>query len=188
MRRLRASEYKRMPWKNGKGETVEIAVFPPGASIDAFEWRISMASVANDGAFSLFPEIDRTLSILSGHGMALTIDAAAPVLLTMESDPLRFAADVPVDATLVDGAITDLNVMTRRGRFAHSVERRASSFSVRGCERGETVYLLATGPVTFTSAGETVKLEAMDCVLVGGDAGVTAENIVCYEIRLQGAA
>ncbi len=136
-----------MPWKNGKGETVEIAVFPPGASMDAFEWRISMASVANDGAFSLFPEIDRTLSILSGHGMSLTIDAAAPVLLTMESDPLRFAADVPVDATLVDGAITDLNVMTRRGRFAHSVERRASSFSVHGCERGETVYLLATGPL-----------------------------------------
>ncbi|WP_313061205.1 HutD/Ves family protein, partial [Agrobacterium cavarae] len=136
MRRLRASEYKRMPWKNGKGETVEIAVFPPGASIDAFEWRISMASVANDGAFSLFPEIDRTLSILSGHGMSLTIGAAAPVLLTIESDPLRFAADVHVDATLVDGAITDLNVMTRRGRFAHSVERRASSFSVRGCERG----------------------------------------------------
>jgi len=177
-----------MPWKNGKGETVEIAVFPPGASMDVFEWRISMASVANDGAFSLFPEIDRTLSILSGQGMSLTIDAAAPVLLTMESDPLRFAADVPVDATLVDGAITDLNVMARRGRFVHSVERRVSSFSVHGCERGETVYLLATGPVTVASAGETVKLEAMDCVLVGEDASVTSENIVCYEIRLQGAA
>lgn len=188
MRRLRASEYKRMPWKNGKGETVEIAVFPPGASMDAFEWRISMASVANDGAFSLFPEIDRTLSILSGHGMSLTIDGAAPVLLTMDSDPLRFAADVTVDATLVDGAITDLNVMTRRGRFVHRVERRAGSFSVHGCEGGETVYVLAIGPVTVTSPGETVKLEAMDCVLVEEDTSVTAENIVCYEIRFQEAA
>ena len=188
MKRLRASDYKRMPWKNGKGETVEIAVFPPGASLDEFEWRISMASVANGGAFSLFPEIDRTLSILSGHGMSLTIDAAAPALLTMESDPLCFAADVPVDATLVDGAITDLNVMTRRGRFVHSVERRAGSFSVRDCERGETVYLLATGPVTLTSEGETVGLEALDCVLVDENASVTAENIVCYEIRFREAA
>lgn len=177
-----------MPWKNGKGETVEIAVFPQDASINAFEWRISMASVTNDGAFSLFPEIDRTLSILSGHGMSLTIDAAAPVLLTMESDPLRFAADVPVDATLVDGAITDLNVMTRRGRFAHSVAKRTGSFKVRGCESGETVYLLATGPVTLTSAGETVKLEAMDSVLVDANASVTAETIVCYEIRFRKAA
>ncbi|MEJ8310140.1 HutD/Ves family protein [Agrobacterium larrymoorei] len=188
MKRLRACDYKRMPWKNGKGETVEIAVFPPGASMDGFAWRISMASVANDAAFSLFPEIDRTLSILSGHGMSLTIDGAAPVLLTMESDPLRFAADVPVDATLLDGAITDLNVMTRRGRFVHSVARKTGSFSVRGCERGETMYLLATGPVTLTSKDEAVELEAMDCVLVGEDASVTAENIVCYEIRLQGAA
>ena len=177
-----------MPWKNGKGETVEIAVFPPGACMDAFEWRISMASVANDGAFSLFPEIDRTLSILSGHGMSLTIDGAEPVLLTMESDPLRFAADVPVDAALVDGAITDLNVMTRRGRFAHSVERKTGPFSISGCESGETVYLLATGPVTLTSAGKTAELEALDCVLVGEDASVAAENIVCYELRLQGAA
>ncbi|MGV1915576.1 HutD/Ves family protein [Rhizobium sp. 22-785-1] len=188
MKRLSTSDYKRMPWKNGKGETVEIAVFPPGASMDVFEWRISMASVANNGAFSLFPQIDRTLSILSGHGMSLTIDGAAPVLLAMGSDPLRFAADVPVDATLVDGAITDLNVMTRRGRFVHRVERRAGSFSVRRCERGETVYVLATGPVMVTSAGEKVKLEAMDCVLVEEDASVKAENIVCYEIRFQEAA
>ncbi|WP_296101635.1 HutD family protein [uncultured Agrobacterium sp.] len=187
MKRLSACDYKRMPWKNGKGETVEIAVFPPGAAMDAFEWRISMASVANDGAFSLFPEIDRTLSILWGHGMSLTIDGAAPVLLTMDSDPLRFAADVPVDATLVDGAITDLNVMTRRGRFVHRVERRAGSFSVRGCERGETVYLLATGPVTLTSQKDTVQLEEMDCVLFEEGASVKAENIVCYEIRFQEA-
>ena len=174
-----------MPWKNGKGETVEIAVFPPGASIDAFAWRISMASVANDGAFSSFPEIDRTLSILSGHGMALTIDGAAPVLLTMESDPLRFAADVPVDATLVDGAITDLNVMTRRGRFAHSVARKTGSFSVRGRESDEMVYLLATGSVTLTTADETVELEAMSCAVVDEDVNVLAENIVCYEMRLR---
>ena len=25
---LRAKDYRRMPWKNGGGETVEIAVFP----------------------------------------------------------------------------------------------------------------------------------------------------------------
>lgn len=43
MRILRASDHKRMPWKNGKGETVEIAVFPEGASVDTFDWRISMA-------------------------------------------------------------------------------------------------------------------------------------------------
>ena len=67
MRILRASDYKRTPWKNGAGETVELAVFPPGASVGDFDWRISMSSLVADGAFSLFPGIDRTLCILSGR-------------------------------------------------------------------------------------------------------------------------
>ena len=61
---LTASSYRRMPWKNGGGETVEIAVSPEGAALSEFDWRISMATVATDGPFSIFPGIDRTLSIL----------------------------------------------------------------------------------------------------------------------------
>ena len=50
-----------MPWKNGGGETAEIAVSPPGAALDDFDWRLSMARVETDGPFSAFPGIDRTL-------------------------------------------------------------------------------------------------------------------------------
>lgn len=114
MKILRASEYKTMPWKNGGGVTVEIAIHPPGASVDAFEWRISMATVAQDGPFSSFPGIDRTLAIIEGNGMALSIAGDEPVALTTKSTPLPFAADVPVDASLMDGSIVDLNIMTRR--------------------------------------------------------------------------
>lgn len=92
---MRASSYKRMPWKNGGGETVEIAVFPQGASVDDFDWRISMATVASDGPFSIFPGIDRTLSILEGNGMALAIAANDPLLLTIESTPCPFRRMCP---------------------------------------------------------------------------------------------
>jgi environmental stress-induced protein Ves len=64
MKILRASTHKAMPWKNGGGETAEIAVFPEGASMQDFGWRVSMAKVTENGPFSLFPDIDRTLSIL----------------------------------------------------------------------------------------------------------------------------
>jgi environmental stress-induced protein Ves len=37
MRVLREADCRRMPWKNGGGETVEIARFPDNASIDTFE-------------------------------------------------------------------------------------------------------------------------------------------------------
>ncbi len=72
MRMIRSSDYRRMPWKNGGGETVEIAIAPAGASLDAFDWRISMACVASSGPFSRLPGIDRTLAVLAGPASAST--------------------------------------------------------------------------------------------------------------------
>jgi environmental stress-induced protein Ves len=77
---VRASECRTTAWKNGGGSTTEIAVAPPGASLDDFDWRISMARVASDGPFSEFPGIDRTLAIVKGNGMSLAIANAEPVL------------------------------------------------------------------------------------------------------------
>jgi environmental stress-induced protein Ves len=57
MRILRAENYRRMQWKNGGGETAEIAVSPDSAGLDDFDWRISMATgQASGGPFSMpFP-------------------------------------------------------------------------------------------------------------------------------------
>lgn len=122
---LRATQHRRMPWKNGGGETTEIAVGPPGAGLDDFAWRISMARIASDGPFSAFAGVDRTLAVLSGDGLRLAIGDAAPVERRPGEAPLAFAADVPTHATLIGGEVTDLNVMTRRGAWRHRVERHA---------------------------------------------------------------
>ncbi|MFN7103700.1 MAG: HutD family protein [Pseudorhizobium sp.] len=126
MKILRAGDYKRMPWKNGGGETVEIAVFPHDASVDTFDWRISMAAVAQDGPFSVFPGVDRTLSVLEGNGIDLTVDGREATRLTQASAPLAFPADAPTMARLLDGPIRDLNVMSRRAAFSHVVEHRSA--------------------------------------------------------------
>ena len=47
----RSADYRRMRWKNGLGETAQIAISPDGAALDGFEWRISMAHVEADGPF-----------------------------------------------------------------------------------------------------------------------------------------
>lgn len=131
MRILRAADYRRMPWKNGGGETAEIAVFPAGASLEAIDWRLSMAVVGGDGPFSQFPGVDRTLTILDGAGFHLTVGPYGEKhALTRDSKPLAFPADVAAHATLIGGAVTDLNVMTRRHSFGHSVERIALSGQV----------------------------------------------------------
>ncbi len=130
MRILRAADYKRMPWKNGKGETVEIAVFPPGASVADFDWRISMATVSEDGPFSIFEGIDRTLSILSGEGIELLVVGQEPAILRQETVPHAFAADAATSARLLDDTVVDLNVMTRRLRFTHKVSRLSAENEV----------------------------------------------------------
>jgi environmental stress-induced protein Ves len=126
-----------MPWKNGKGETVEIAVFPAHASVDTFDWRISTATVAEDGPFSHFAGIDRTLSILTGQGMMLSVEGRDNILLQQSSDPYVFPGDVDTTAVLTGGAITDLNVMTRRGRFVHHVTRLVVEGSLGIAPRAE---------------------------------------------------
>jgi environmental stress-induced protein Ves len=154
MKFLRQTDYTRMPWKNGGGETTEIAVSPPAAGLEDFDWRISMALVKGDGPFSIFPGIDRTLGILDGNGMHLTIDGKR-FDVTPVSSPLPFAADVPTDAVLVDGEITDLNVMSRRAKYRHQVERLDLEGALTLASNAAVVVVLCdTGAVHITTPGE----------------------------------
>lgn len=181
---FRNSDHRRMPWKNGGGETVEIAVFPPDASMENFGWRISMASVATDGPFSIFTGVDRTLSILEGHGMTLEISGRAPVTLTAQDAPYAFPADAATDARLVDGAITDLNVMTRRGIFFHAVERRVIDGVTAVKKHGGTLMLLALGNIKAGS----MRLGRLDATLLDGDVTLEAdEAVTVYLIRMDQA-
>jgi uncharacterized protein len=120
---IRLSDLKPTPWKNGGGITTEISAHPVGSDVETFDWRISMASVAKSGPFSLFPGIERTLTVIEGIGLVLDVAAHGTKVLDARSPPLTFPGDVPTSATLQNGPIVDLNVMTRRGRATHAVER-----------------------------------------------------------------
>lgn len=56
-------------WRNAAGETREICTFPP-AKRD-FYWRASIASIAANGEFSLFPGMERIVTLLEGGEMFL---------------------------------------------------------------------------------------------------------------------
>ncbi len=164
---------------------MEIAVSPEGASLETFDWRISMATVATDGPFSSFAGIDRTLSILSGNGMNLTIEGMPPVSLNQQSDPLRFPADVATTATLTDGPITDLNVMTRRGVFRHHVERRTGPVAVP--EALQTRLILNGGSELRCNWRDgSAHLAYLDCLIIDAkDPGLTlAGDGVIYLVHL----
>lgn len=177
---LRAKSYARMPWKNGGGETREIAIFPPAASLDTLDWRVSMAVVAQDGPFSSFPGIDRTLCVIEGAGMDLDFGSDGGVrTVTPTTAPFEFAADKPLSARLIDGAITDLNVMSRRDRYRHSVRRlpleprpisvgSMANWTLLFCERGKVRCSIARAA--------DIALDTWDCLLL-------SETTRLFELR-----
>jgi environmental stress-induced protein Ves len=166
-------ECRRMPWKNGGGETIEIAVFPPAADLDEFDCRVSMATVAADGPFSIFPEIDRTLCVLSGNGISLALHGRASLALDRHSAPFSFPADIPAVARLTDGPIADFNVMTRRTGWRHTVERHRMDAGMEiglGPSATPTIVFCQRGVVHAHAAADIYALTLHATLLVENDA------------------
>lgn len=122
MHKLTTGDFLVMPWKNGGGVTTQLAVFPPGAGLDKFDWRISTAQVASEGPFSLFPGIDRSLAVIQGHGLILTGADGECHRMGEGSDPFIFRGEQRIDAQLKGGSVIDFNVMTRRSACSHLLE------------------------------------------------------------------
>jgi environmental stress-induced protein Ves len=119
---LRSVDYVARPWKNGGGTTRDIAVSPPGASLDTFDWRLSLAQVDRDGPFSRFDNVDRTLVLLSGAMTLLERDRRTDLVC---NEPFTFAGERAIEARVAGGSTLDFNVMTRRGRASHTVRRES---------------------------------------------------------------
>jgi environmental stress-induced protein Ves len=189
VRIIRASDCLTTPWKNGGGSTTEIAASPAGGTLETFDWRISMARVASDGPFSDFPGIDRTLAVIDGSGMVLTIGDRPPLTLSRGAEPVSFPGDTPTSARLTAGEITDLNVMTRRGRFVHRVERVAAPAL---CDFGDddmAVVLSLDGATTVTVGGDSAMLHHGDAMVVSRTEGGLRISATegCYLVRLRDA-
>lgn len=58
-------QYQIIAWKIGKGVTTELAI-NSGGTLNNFDWRLSIASVVGNGAFSHFSGYHRQLILLRG--------------------------------------------------------------------------------------------------------------------------
>lgn len=107
---LTQADYSRQPWKNGRGSTTELWRLERDGRVLV---RLSQAAVVEDGPFSLFPAIERNLTVLSGPGFRLLGGG-----LDLRCDPLvpvAFPGDIAIMATETLGQRSDdFNVMTAR--------------------------------------------------------------------------
>jgi environmental stress-induced protein Ves len=180
-----ANEYRRERWRNQLGWTREILRLDAAARPvdgDDWDWRLSIAEIEQDAAFSAFPGIERELVLLSGNGLRLRFDDGELHELHPPHDKLRFAGERGVHGELVDGTTHDFNLMWRRERVqAQLWHRPLVGPMVIFAEPGQTwaVHLMA-GQARFAddtglpplAAGDTAVLaaggERLRAVIEGG--------------------
>lgn len=169
IRILHESDAVKKPWKNGRGVTTEIAISPPGADFarGEFDWRVSRATIVEDGPFSSFPDHDRVLVLLDGAGIEVTHGNAAPVALH-SLVPHRFRGDVATRARLFAGPVSDFNVFVARGRFdaeleiLHDGERPIASgvgVSLLCVVRGSLVATIDPGSPIRLTTNDTLRID-----------------------------
>lgn len=158
LHRFAIADLPRTPWKNGGGSTREVVCQPPGAGMDAFDWRVSIATIAQSGPFSVFAGIDRTIMLLAGDGVQLSVPGHWEHTLARPAQPFAFPGDLAVDCTLLGGESTDFNVMTRRGVAAAAVQVHRAAALLESTPGG--VLLALQGDWTLTDGVETLDLRA----------------------------
>ncbi len=174
-RHVLASDGRRMRWANGMGVTTEIAVFPADAGLDDFHWRVSVARMTADAAFSPLPGIDRTLVVVDGVGLDLAVGSGGLRRLGLNSEPFRFPGDVPAFGRLVNGPVSNFNVMTDRRTGDHQVER----VRVNG-----TFTLWTTGSTIIYALGA---LTANEVDMAPGDTAIVGDPPTCLQLEGQEA-
>lgn len=112
-------EYKEMKWKNGKGITEEIAIYPKNATINDFEWRISSAKFDSSGPFSKFEGYKRILVQLEGNPIKIKHKDSEKILKLFE--PYHFSGSIDTDSE-VDGFVKDFNIIWKENEYKVDVK------------------------------------------------------------------
>lgn len=169
---LRAAERAAVPWLNGGGLTAEVLRRPAAADTGGFGWRLSIATVDGDGVFSRYPGVDRVLLPLSAGGLDLRDGERLVHLARFEA--YRFAGEGTVSSANVTQPTLDLNLMTRRGSWAgtlESLEVRKDWTAATG-RHDELAFVVLEGSLRV---GGHV-LTAQDAVLVEAGGRVSAHG------------
>ncbi len=162
---VRADAYRRMPWKNGAGQTSEIHCEP---TADDWRWRLSIAQIEVAAPFSSYPGIERELVLLTGNGLRLHFDDGQVSELHPPCGGLRFPGERRVVGEPIEGPSCDFNLMWKRGEVNACLWRRPlAGTMVLFVAPGETwVVHLLTGKGRFADDSGLGQLEMGDTALL----------------------
>jgi uncharacterized protein len=138
MRHLTPADYTAMPWANGRGQTVEL-VRQDYVNGKIF-YRLSIATVSENGPFSIFSGVNRSLTVIDGPGFDLIGERK------LRADPLvpvEFSGDCRIVAANVVQSSQDFNVMACASHQMKVSIRREGILEDYG---GELLFYFALAP------------------------------------------
>ncbi len=163
-------QFKKVKWKNGKGETIELAI-NDGGSMSNFDWRLSIASVVEDGEFSDFSGYQRNLILIEGDNILLEHDGCQSNHLTESLSFATFDGGSKTMGTISNGAIKDFNLMHDAQVYDAQVETyqnkkcitlRAADYCFVYCLQDEAqIAMLDDKQELLLKAGHLLKLSAL---------------------------
>jgi environmental stress-induced protein Ves len=119
--RLDPSAYRRTPWKNGGGVTIDIAdAYAPGAvpgSWNGMLWRLGRTQIVEPGPFSDLSGFDRILTVIGGRGLVLQIEGGPALDVREPFRPVRFRGEDRITSRLEAGPVAVFNLMCDRTRY-----------------------------------------------------------------------
>ncbi|GAA5118092.1 hypothetical protein GCM10023339_30080 [Alloalcanivorax gelatiniphagus] len=100
---VRSDEVRPQPWGDAGGTTRELARDDAGA------WRISLADIPAEAAFTAFAGRHRVLTVVEGPVLDLVVDGVAHVIEPQR--PFGFSGDASVVASVPEGPVRALDVV-----------------------------------------------------------------------------
>lgn len=161
------------PWGQGQGQVREIAsgtLDADGALLPAtdttWDWRLSVASIERAGTFTPYERCDRTLTVINGELLELTVDGTAQALELYR--PFKFPGDGTTSATLPTGEVLVLNLITRSGAARGNVRIVELSKKREQHLFGSQFGVLLQGKASVLQEDSERELQTRDTV-VGGE-------------------
>lgn len=115
MIRLDAKDYRRQPWRNGKGESRQIAEARDGEGWAGLLWSFGRTGFAGPVPFSDLAGVERLITLVAGNGLLLKAQDGGPDLgVPLLADPVGFDGGRQLDG-IAEGSIEVVNLMGRRG-------------------------------------------------------------------------
>ena len=113
-----------------------------------WDWRVSVADIAENGPFSIFPKMDRHLTLIEGRGLVLR-GASGSMRLAGIGDSIAFPGEQTLDVELIDGPVRVWNVMVRRGVINGAVCLVSGTCATRRLQVQSRVVLVLEGDVSI---------------------------------------